>query len=75
MFSRRVIAPSEVSMASGTKTIIPMVFTKLTNKHLSNMIIVNIDVTQLLQAASTQQISVGSHFYIINKQRKIAYTA
>ena len=74
MFSRRVIAPSEVSMASGTKTIIPMVFTKLTNKHLSNMIIVNIDVTQLLQAASTQQVSAGSRFYIINKQRKIAYT-
>lgn len=66
-----ILPPSKVeSMLSDKKDIIPIVFTKFSDTPTSNLLIINIDVSKLIQSAKSTVLTDNAVFGIINKTSK-----
>ena len=67
----RALSPTFVNINSGeaaqTSGIIPIVFTGIGNTKISNLIILNIDITKILYN-ELHQLTKNSKFFIINRQ-------
>ena len=72
---KRYLAPTQVYQTSNNKNkfIIPLVFSKIDNVYMSNLVIVNIDLLKLLnyQGSSLPDVAILG---IINKHSKMFYT-
>lgn len=67
---RKILSPTLVNAKNSTKVIIPIVFTKIGDVATSNLIIVNVNLSKILNYAEKSKLTDNSTFLIINKQNK-----
>lgn len=67
---RKILAPSLVSTNDTPKIIIPIVFTKVGDVATSNLIIVNVSLSKIINYADSSKLTANSSFLIINKQNR-----
>ncbi len=67
MSAKYVLPPSAVHTEDSQKSIIPIVFSKIGNKRLSNLIIVNINLSDVMSILDGHTIFNGSTLSMFNK--------
>lgn len=67
---RKILSPTLVDAKGSTKIIIPIVFTKIGAISTSNLVIVNVNLSKILNYAKKSKLTDNSTFLIINKQNK-----
>lgn len=70
---RMLLPPTRVIDQEETKTVIPMVFTKINNTPISNLVIVNINLSSIITAAEQSMFTENSKIQVINKKSLYAY--
>jgi len=70
--SEKVILPPcrVIDNSETEKNIIPVVFTRINDKYLKNIIIMNIDLTEIIRQYDSYKLSKNSTFWLINKGTK-----
>ena len=64
------LPPTIVKTQHGEKTIVPLLFTKIGEKHTSNLIVVNINLSSVLESFSSYAIFSKSTVSMINKKTR-----
>lgn len=70
-----ILPPTTVIRGNATKNIIPVIYTQINKIRTSNLIIVNIDISNILEISEMSKITPGSQLYMINKQNGKAFSA
>lgn len=66
--ARKFLDPSYVSTTGDiTKIVIPLVFSKIGDVAIDNLVIVNIDLSDIIKAANNSKITENSRFLVVNK--------
>ncbi|MBO5059467.1 MAG: helix-turn-helix transcriptional regulator [Clostridia bacterium] len=73
--ARKILPVTHVSDNGSEKYIVPIVFSKINSIHILNPIVVNIDITKLLNSLSEHQLTPNTIFAIAGKQSKQCYFA
>ena len=70
--SEKTILPPSIVTENGEnkKYIIPVVFTRINDKHLKNIIIMNLDINYIISQYDNYKVSDGSSFYLANTRTK-----
>ncbi len=73
---KRYLAPTNVytDYSANKKLILPLVFSKINNTHIHNLVIVNINLDKLLESVQSDGISKDVVMGIINRYKKTFYT-
>ncbi len=66
----KILPPTLVNNTNSQKTVIPLVFTKLGNVSTENLIIVNVNLTDILANANKSKLTENSVFFILSKQNR-----
>lgn len=70
--SYQTLSPTMVTQKTGAETvqksIIPIIFTQIGDIRTSNILVLNVDITKVLQKANNEKITKNSNFLIVNKQ-------
>lgn len=65
---KAILAPSQVIEKSKTKkNIIPVVFTRIDDKYLKNIIIMNLDINTIIKQYDNYKLSKNTTFWLANK--------
>lgn len=68
---KTILPPSIVTENDETKKhIIPVVFTRINDKHLKNIIIMNLDINYIISQYDNYKVSDNSSFYLVNTRTK-----
>ncbi len=68
---KSILPPSIVSENNESeKHIIPVVFTRINDKHLKNIIIMNLDINSIISQYDNYKISDNASFYLVNTRTK-----
>ena len=68
---KAILSPSTVnSRSENKKSIIPVVFTRVGNKYLKNIIIVNIDISAIISLYDSYKFSDNTSLLLMNKETK-----
>lgn len=73
-YDMKILTPSLVSNADTQKTVIPIVFTKFGDIDADNLVIVNVDLTDILSTANNSKLTENSIFFILNKNNRIIFS-
>ncbi len=70
-----ILPPSKLNQHGTVKTVMPMVFTQINGVPMSQMLIVNISVTHILEILESNHLTDNSSFLLVNKLTQTAYGA
>lgn len=65
---KSIISPSYTTANDTQKIIVPIVFTRIGQIHLSNIIIVNVNLSMIISDFNSNKLSDGSLLRIVNKE-------
>lgn len=68
-----ILSPTNTLSNNLQKTIIPIVFTRIGRNHLSNIIIVNVDLSTIISDFKSNQLSDGTLIGIVNKENNLIF--
>lgn len=68
MVGLRVLSPSYVTTYGYTKSVIPVVINKINDTLINSIIIINIDISKLVENLEQNKLTPNSFFRVINKQ-------
>ncbi len=72
--SKQILYPSLVSTPSGTKKIIPIVFTEINNVSTNNIVVVNVDLSKIIIQANDSKLTQNSTFLIISNRNRYIFS-
>lgn len=66
----KILSPSLVNNTNIQKTVIPVVFTKLGDIYTNNLVIVNVNLTDMLSSANNSKLTENSIFFVLSKKNR-----
>ena len=66
----KILSPSLVNNTDIQKTVIPVVFTKLGDIYTNNLVIVNVNLTDMLSGANNSKLTENSIFFVLSKKNR-----
>ena len=67
---RKILAPSLVISDNTQKIIIPIVFTKIGDVSTDNLVIVNVNLSEIIRNANNSKLTDNSTFLVVNRQNR-----
>lgn len=73
---KRYFSPTEVYSAANSEKmlILPLAFSKINKTYMSNLVIVNINLSKLLDSVQTEEMSQSAVMGVVNRYTKTFYT-
>ncbi len=73
MTQHQILSPSNVEKFSSDANVIPIVFTRINDTPLNNIIVINIKISQFFDILEKNKLTPNSFFNIVNKHQSKAY--